>query len=167
MKAATFITGPVNSYITKIKFRVTNTQGVKGLNFLPFKANVYEFDSITKLPGKPLLLQDVLVENKTGADWAVVDISAYKLKLPPQGACLVFIIPEWEEGFYTTRTISSRVGAIDAAPYLKSELTWKLDRSYLYTQFISDISNGKWSGQKWRQLDHRRYMIEAEFASAN
>ncbi|RYG39854.1 MAG: hypothetical protein EOO01_28685, partial [Chitinophagaceae bacterium] len=67
-----------------------------------------------------MLAQDVLVENKNGADWAVVDISAYKLQLPKQGACLVFIIPEWDEGFYTVRTISSRIGAIDAVPYLKS-----------------------------------------------
>jgi hypothetical protein len=79
-----------------LKFRVTNTHGVKGLNFLPFKANVYALDSITKLPGKPLLPQDIVVENKNGATWATIDISKYDIKVPRQGACVVFIIPGLE-----------------------------------------------------------------------
>lgn len=128
-------------------------------------ANVYELDSITKLPGKPLLPQDLLVENKTGADWAVVDISNYKLKLPKQGACIVFIIPAWNDnsGIYATRTIWSKVGEIDAVPYLKSKGEGKVSGSFLYMQYPYDPDYQTRPGLKWKPVKHYRYMIEAEF----
>jgi len=162
-KGATFIIPPLNSIITKIKFRVVDGYGVKGMRFLPFKANIYEMDSVTKLPGKQLLPNDVLVENKKGADWAIVDVSAYKLKLPEHGACLVFIVPPYSDGLYTTRTVWSEVGEIDAAPQLKSEATFKKYQSFYYYQLPFDNALRNFPGFKWRVVKNRRYMIEAEF----
>lgn len=162
MKAATLIIPPANSYVTKLKFRVINTLGVKGLNFLPFKANIYALDSVTHLPGKPLLPQEVVVENKNGDDWAVVDVSAYKLKLPPQGACVVFIIPLYEEGLYKTFWIQSTEGLISAVPMLDSERAPITSKSYLYTGHLDDLL-AKIPGSRWKPLHKWRYRITAEF----
>lgn len=162
-RAATLIVPPANSFISKIKFRVENIAGVKGLNFLPFRANIYELDSVTKLPGKQLLPNDVLVENKKGADWAVVDVSAYRLKLPERGACLVFIIPTYDEGFYKQPEILSKIGRIAPVPHLKKESGSKKQRSFLYHQLPFDNALRNFPGFKWRVVKNRRYMIEAEF----
>jgi len=168
MMAARFVTGPDNSIITKLKFRVETVHGVKGLNFLPFKANVYELDSITKLPGKPLLPHDVLVENKAGDDWAVVDISAYRLKLPPRGACLVFIIPGWDEYLYNPRFIWSKVGQIDAVPHLKVKNAPSVSGSYVYTgPVFQDPDYNNNPVLKWRFFWGKHCMIEAVFANAD
>lgn len=163
MKAANRIDAPVGSTITTLKFRVTNgaNSGVKGLNFLPFMANVYELDSITRLPGKPLLPKDVLVENKSGNDWAVADISAFKITVPAQGACIVFIIPDYEDGgIYKTFWISSKKGLISAVPNLKHKATLKkLSGSYLYVDFVDSNARGSY----WKATSHVKFMMETEF----
>lgn len=162
MKAANRIDAPTGSTITKLKFRLTNgtNSGVKGLNFLPFMANVYELDSITGLPGKPLLANDVLVENKSGADWALADISAFKITIPAHGACVIFIIPEYEEGgIYKTFWISSKKGLISAVPNLKQKGTLKkLNGSYLYANFV----DGYAGGSHWKATSHIKFMMETE-----
>lgn len=164
MKIASPLKAPVGEKLTILKFRVTNTQGVKGLNFLPFKANVYALDSITKLPGKPLLPHDIVVENKSGATWATTDISKYDIKVPREGACVVFIIPGLEsldEGFYKTFTVMSKVGAISAVPYLKWERTSHKNSGFIYDGFL-DVNTGVTSSQMWKRINKARYIIEAE-----
>lgn len=161
MKTATLIQESANSYITHLKFRVVSPHGVKGLNFLPFKANVYEMDSITHLPGKPLLPQDVLVENKGGDKWATVDISDYKIQIPPQGACIVCIIPHYDEGLYETFWIWSKLGLIDAVPFVKYRRTFGKGRSYRYIS-AADFSAGNKGAIGWKIIDKHEYIMEAE-----
>lgn len=161
MKVATLIKERAGSYITHLKFRVVSPHGVKGLNFLPFKANVYEMDSATHLPDKPLLPHDVLVENKEGNNWATVDISEYNIKIPPQSACIVFIIPHYDEGLYETFWIQSKLGLIDAVPMLKYRQALNKGESYMYEYFDGDYLRGIEGKYKWRLIDHAHYIMEA------
>ena len=164
MKIASPVKASAGDKITALKFRVTNAHGVKGLNFLPFKANVYALDSITKLPGKPLLPQDIVVENKNGATWAIIDISKYHIKVPKQGACVVFVIPGLEsldEGFYKTFTVMSKVGAISAVPYLKLERGSDKNSGFIYDSFI-DMNTGITSPQVWKRIKGARYIMDVE-----
>lgn len=165
MKAATLIDAAAGSTINQLRFRVTNgvNSGVKGLNYLPFMANVYEIDTITKLPGKALLPEDVLVENKSGADWATVDVSSYRLKIPQQGACVVFIIPEFkDDGIYKTFWISSKNGLISAVPNLKHQpFPGKANRSFLYNTFVEDYGKTGGTAFRWKLLRNAKYVMEA------
>nr|WP_322625171.1 hypothetical protein [uncultured Flavobacterium sp.] len=166
MKIASPIKAFTGEKITILKFRVTNTQGVKGLNFLPFKANVYVLDSVTKLPLTPLLPEDITVENKSGATWATTDISKYDVKVPKQGACVVFIIPQTDfipgqDGFYKTFTVLSKVGAIAAVPYLKWERTSHKNSGFIYDSFV-DMNTGITGSQMWKRIRDARYIMETE-----
>lgn len=161
MKVASLITARAGARLSMLKFRVTNSHGVKGLNFLPFMANVYALDSITKLPGKPLLVEDVLVENKNGATWATVDISKYGLEVPKQGACVVFIIPGLDSGLYKTFTIASTVGVISAVPYLKWERSSDKKSGFIYDSFV-DFNTGISTPRMWKRINGARYIMEVE-----
>lgn len=166
LRVATHIRATSGDKITILKFKVSNTLGVKGLIFLPFMANVYTIDSITKLPGKPLLPEDVLVENKNGATWATVDISKYDIKVPKQGACVVFIIPHTDfipgqDGFYKTFTVMSKVGPIAAVPYLKWEHTSHENSGFLYDSFM-DFDTGISSPVMWKRINKAQYIMKVE-----
>ena len=167
-KVAKQIDAKEGSLITKLRFRVTNgtNSGVKGLRFLPFKANVYALDTTTNLPGKPLLDKDILVENKNGHKWATIDISSYNLRMPPGGACLVFIIPPYEEGLYKQLWIQSKSGLISAVPNLKHRLLLGTGSSYIYTAFTLN-EYGELSGKAWRAVDGWDYVLEAEAVSTD
>lgn len=167
-KVARLIEAPAGSLITKLKFRVTNgnNSGVKGLRFLPFKANVYALDTITNMPGKQLLGKDILVENKDGNKWATADISNYNIRIPPQGACIVFIIPAYEDGLYETFWIQSKTGLISAVPNLKHKMRLTRGNSFIYTSFIPN-EYGELSGKEWRAVGKWDYVLEAETVVAN
>lgn len=153
-RAATYVPFTKDGYITKLRFRVTSEHGVKGLNYLPFKANVYEYDTVTKLPGKNLLDEDIIVENKNGDDWAEADISKYKIKMAHNGVCIGFIIPERE--FYKVDLIRARHGAISAVPNLKKVSAGKNDRSYVFDYF----PEGNGYVRKWRRVKDKFYKME-------
>ncbi len=156
-KAATFIARQNDNYISKIKYRVTNVGGVKGLNYLPFKANIYTYDTLTKLPGTALIPYDILVENKTGADWAVADVSAYKVKVPKEGLCVVFIIPLKDKITYDD-FVWSRWGRIAAVPALEFAGNSKNSFSFLY-DFVFTGTNYIMA---WRRVKSKYYKIEIE-----
>jgi hypothetical protein len=132
---------------------------------LPFRANVYEFDTLTKLPGKKLLPKDLLVNNN-GAKWAEIDISRYNLKIPSQGVFVVFIIPDFNEGLYKQQTINSEIGAICAVPNLKYRKSDKYNISYIYAQYplnhYTSYGERKWE-TTWRLVEDKVYMINIEF----
>lgn len=158
-RAATFIARQNDNFINKIKFRVTNVGGVKGLNYLPFMANIYSYDTITKLPGTPLIPDDILVENKTGADWAVADVSAYKIKVPNEGLCVVFIIP-LKDKITDDELVWSRWGSIPAVPALTFAGNSKNHFSFLY-DYIFTGTRYVWA---WRRVKRKYYKIEIELA---
>src|SRR5690606_18462947 len=153
-RAATLIPYKNGSTITHLKFRVRDFSGVKGLKYLPFKANIYSVGSDGK-PGEPLIAEDVLVENREGKNWAKVDVSKYNLKVSEKGIYVVFIVPE--KSFYKLDFIQARVGVISAVPIVK-------------TRFFKDktIRSYRWEYSKackcydWIHETNKYFMIDLE-----
>ncbi|OIQ21371.1 MAG: hypothetical protein BM557_03730 [Flavobacterium sp. MedPE-SWcel] len=157
-KVATFIPYRSDSIITKLKFRVINVKGVKGLNYLSFKTNLYSFDTVRKTPKEPLLPEDLVVENKEGNKWATIDVSKYNIRTPKEGLCIVFIISGHK--FYKVTSIMGKGGAIPAVPTLKHEGgVRRKGYSYIYKP---EYKNGDRSGYRWVTVKRRRYKMELE-----
>lgn len=150
-RVATYIPGEKDGTITTLRFAVKTLGGVKGLNFLPFKANLYQYDTKTKLPGKPLLKEDILVTNPNGDYWAEIDISKLNIATPPEGIFVAFVIPEWEEGIYKTQFIQAKFGTISAVPALHRRLSSKDHFSCLYT---------RGDNPRWEVVRHICYKME-------
>jgi hypothetical protein len=155
---ATFIPYKNEKYISKLKFRVVSVLGVKGLNFLPFKANLHEYDTIAHLPGKPILEEDLLVENQEGRSWVEIDISSFKIKMPKQGIVIVFKIPLFEEGLYKVDFIQSKGGLITATPMLKYEPVKKGYFSFQYADYLTDGSFI--SKREWRRVRRDYFLMD-------
>lgn len=64
---------------------------MKGLKYLPFSANIYSVDTLTKLPKDPIIKEKIIVRKKDNKYWVKVDVSEYQIKIPPEG---LFIIME-------------------------------------------------------------------------
>jgi len=156
-KAATYIAYSNDHFISKLRFRVTNFGGVKGMNYLPFMANIYTYDTITRLPGKPLLPQDILVENKDGNKWAEADVSSYRLKVPKEGICITFIIPAKDRGT-ADDFVWSKVGRIAAVPALEIADGDKKEFSFLYGYVL----NGRAYINEWCRVKRKHYMMEID-----
>ena len=156
--AATYIKYENDKYIKNLQFRVINFAGVKGMNYLPFAANLYEYDTITKLPGKPLLDQEIVVENKKGDKWAVADVSQYKIKVPKSGACIIFIIPHKE--FVTHDDfVWAKGGRIAIAPTLQGGPVDNDKFSFIYNYYF----NGHDYEKKWQLVKRLYYKMKLEF----
>lgn len=154
-RAATYVAYKNDNYISRLKFRVISVFGVKGMEYLPFMANIYTYDTVTKLPGRPLLPADIAVENKNGNKWAEVDVSAYKIKVPKEGVCIVFIIPEKEKVTYD-EFVWSKVGRIAAVPALEIAGGDEKTFSFIY-RYIMD---GRAYSNKWARVKNNHYMME-------
>lgn len=144
-KAATFIPFEDKGIIKKIKFRVRDYSGVKGLKYLPFKANIYTVGDDGR-PAAPLIENDLLVENKEGKNWAGADVTNYNIKVPEEGLFLVFIIPERE--FYDIDFIQAKVGVISAVPLL-SRASRTDDRFSYRLEYASGCECYMWFFEKY------------------
>ncbi|MXN91064.1 hypothetical protein GR160_07460 [Flavobacterium sp. Sd200] len=155
-KAATFVAYQNDSYIKRLKFRVISVFGVKGMEYLPFMANIYTYDTVTKLPGKSLLPQDIAVENKNGNKWAEADISAYKIKVPKEGICIMFILPQLDRGVHDNDFVWSKVGRIAAVPAL--EIAGGDKKTFSFVD--NYVLNGRSYSEKWARVEGNHYMME-------
>ena len=162
-KTATFIPHKNDNYISELQFRVINIGGIKGLNYLPFKANLYQYDTVTNMPGKPLLEEDILVENPDGNAWAVADVSSYKITVPKEGIFIVFIIPPFEEGLYERDFIQANFGTISAVPALKLSRADKNHYSFRYDPYFS----GNGFVKEWKLTGHRYYKMDVKLEKDN
>lgn len=90
-KSATLISYENANKISKLKFRLNDFDGVKDLNYLSFKVNLYTV-GIFGEPEEKILLNDLLVENTKVDEWAVVNIEKYNISIPVEGLYVVFIV---------------------------------------------------------------------------
>ena len=153
-KAATFIPFENKASIKKIKFRVRDYSGVKGLKYLSFKANFYTVGEDGR-PAIPLIENDLLVENKEGRNWAALDVSNYNIKVPEEGLFLVFVIPERE--FYDIDFIQAKVGVISAVPLL-SRASRTDDRFSYRLEYMSGCDCKMWLFEK-----HHYFKMDVEY----
>ncbi|MDQ6472480.1 hypothetical protein RB619_17700 [Flavobacterium sp. LHD-80] len=156
-KAATYIPkGSENKEIKKLLFSVSDCHGVKNLKYLPFKVNLYTVDSL-KMPGKPILEQDILVKKDDNEYWTKVDISKFKITIPEEGIFIVFIILEEKE--YPTDFIYSKIGLISAVPALKAYKYSKtyIRKSYRYSQYHTPDKRDMWLPTKYH------YIMDVEY----
>ncbi|MCR5863307.1 hypothetical protein LRS05_14775 [Flavobacterium sp. J372] len=106
-----------NKIIKKLKYNTVNFGGVKGLKYLPFKANLYLVDSLTGFPGKQLIPDGILLKRTDNKRYVEADISDYNISMPKNGIFIAFeLLPEES---YKIKYIQSRYGAISAVPALK------------------------------------------------
>lgn len=106
-----------NKIIKKLKYNTVNFGGVKGLKYLPFKANLYSVDSLTGLPGKQLIPDSILLKRTDNKRYVEADISNYNIVMPENGIFIAFELLTEES--YKVKLIQSRYGAISAVPTLK------------------------------------------------
>lgn len=91
MKSATLIPYENANKISKLKFRLNDFDGVKDLNYLSFKVNLYTVGILGE-PEEKILLNDLLVQNKKGNEWAIVNIEKHNIYIPVEGLYVVFIV---------------------------------------------------------------------------
>ncbi|GAA3779214.1 hypothetical protein GCM10022271_09330 [Corallibacter vietnamensis] len=151
--------------ILKIKYKTTNFKGVKGIEYLPFIANIYSVDKNTGLPSKALL-GDTIVSKEQGKKWAVVDVSNENVLIPKEGLYIVYELLDFD--YYEVKWLQSQIGAISAVPALE---VFKFDEDYISKsyQFFSAtqqfspgyLANNRLVAFGWSMVNWH-YIIEIE-----
>jgi hypothetical protein len=153
-KLFTFYPKRNNKYIKSIKYRIVDYKGTKGLKNLAFKANLFTVNPVSKLPDKPLLDKDTIINNSDGNKWVSLDVSKNKIKIPENGIFIALIIPEKE--FYKVKYIRSRSGVHCAVPAIKTRI--KKTSSEIYSlRFPKSPHN------KTNRLPDQYFMMKLEY----
>jgi len=136
-----------NKIIKKLKYNTVNFGGVKGLKYLPFKANLYLVDSLTGLPGKQLIPDGILLKRSNNKRYVEADISNYNIVMPENGIFIAFeLLPEES---YKVKLIQSRYGAISAVPALKIRIIRsKKVKSYILYPYERLDGKNSWERQR-------------------
>ncbi len=152
-----------NKKIKNLLYRVVDFRGVRGIQYLPFKANIYSVDPKTGLPGKPIL-NDIITKKKYGQKWAKVPIVSYNITIPKEGIFVILKVLDQSE--YELDFLQSDIGIIEAVPAL---LYHKYDpnyirKSYRYTNYTYYKNEGYkiYPKKAWR-LQHRHYLIDVDY----
>lgn len=71
------------SVVTQIQFYTSQFSGNKTSKKAPFKVRILSYDTLTKLPGKPLLYQELIVYPQ--GNKAILDLNDYSIRFPKEG----------------------------------------------------------------------------------
>lgn len=146
--------------IKKLLYAISDCDGVKGLKYLPFSANIYSVDSITKLPKAPIIKEKIIVRKKDNKYWVKVDVSQYQIKIPPEGLFVVMEI--LDKDTYKGQIVQSNTGLISAVPAIKA---YDYNPAYIRKSYINYRPDSyqlahiydKWEEQKCH------YLMDVEF----
>ncbi|WP_456438713.1 hypothetical protein [Psychroserpens sp.] len=157
-KAVTFIPFEEEGEITKLTYRLVDVLGVKGLKYLRFKANLYTIDTITRLPEKKLIEEDIITSNKNGDRVFLLDVSKYNIQMPKEGVFVAFIILNYDE--YNVKGVMSKGGQICATPAIKTRVRKNKEKrfSVKYTKGYYDSK----LTYKWNKIDDYFYVMGLE-----
>ncbi|MTH16370.1 hypothetical protein [Flavobacterium sp. LC2016-01] len=156
-KAATYIPkSSENKEIKNLLFSVSDYGGITNLKYLPFKVNLYTVDSL-RMPGKPILEQDILVKKDDNEYWTKVDISKSKITIPDEGIFVVFILLEKEN--YPTDFIYSKKGLIAVVPALKA---YRYSKTYIRKSYIYRQCNYPEKCNIWLP-EHSHFIMDVEY----
>jgi len=157
-KAVTFIPYEKEGEITTLKYRLIDFAGVKGLKYLEFKVNLYLIDTITRLPKKQLISEDIITSNTNGDRIFSLDIRKHNIKMPKEGLFIAFIILDSSE--YPTTSIMSRVGQICATPVIRTKVRKNKEK-----RFSLVYSKEYYDGEiefKWKKIDDYFFLMDLE-----
>ncbi|WP_290699428.1 hypothetical protein [Lacinutrix sp.] len=157
-KAITYIPFKAEGGITKLKYKLTNIAGVKGLKYLEFKTNLYSIDSITRLPGKQLIVKDIITSNSNGDRIYSLDISEYNIQMPKDGVFIAFIVLDHTE--YPVSSIMSRRGELCATPVLKTRFRKKNEKRF--SMILTPEGYFSKTEPKWQKLDFNFFLMDLE-----
>lgn len=71
------------SVVTNIQFYISSYGGNKTSKKAPFKIRIFSYDTQTKLPGKPLLYQELIVYPQ--GNKAILNMDDYSIRFPKEG----------------------------------------------------------------------------------
>ena len=151
--------------IKKLRYAISDFEGVTGLKYQPFLANIYSVDTITKLPDKELIGKGIVVRKKDEKKWVEVDVSKYNFIIPTEG---IFIVMELlDEATYYSRIVQSNIGMISGVPAIKA---YYYNDKYIrksYENYISDevsieISGGILDELKGWKEQNCHYLMDIE-----
>ncbi|WP_264543774.1 MULTISPECIES: carboxypeptidase-like regulatory domain-containing protein [Flavobacterium] len=117
--------------IKNLIYEISDFQGVKGLEYLPFKANLYSVDNLSGLPEKPILENSIETKKNDKNRYVKIDVSQYNLTIPAEGIFIVLEILNKDK--YPTSFIQSKIGTISAVPAIKA---YAYNRNYIRKSYI-------------------------------
>jgi hypothetical protein len=148
----TYIPHECNRYIKTIKYRLVDYKGMKDVKYLPFKANIYSVDTVSKLPLKAIL-KDSLIKKRDNKLWVKMDVSSYKIKVPKEGLFIAFIT--LEHIFYGSEWIKTKRGSVKKSPAIGSII-----RRFGQKKYSVSSNNIK---DRPKRVGDYYYMMELEY----
>lgn len=97
----------------------------KGKPAAPFRLRIYEYDTITGLPGKDILLEQKVKSAEKGGKWVAFDLSEEHIYIPESG---VVVAVEWiltEEKYYYQTTEGENYGIVLGVGYFDKQLGYQ------------------------------------------
>ncbi|WP_172913905.1 hypothetical protein [Capnocytophaga canis] len=130
--------------ITKLKYRLADFNGVKGLKYQPFKANLHSVDTLTSLPDK-VIFQSEVIRRKDNKKWTVIDISNENITMPKEG--IYVVLETLDKSYYDKNLYYTRSGSvIEPVPTLKMEPSKGGKKSFLSRNIHSKV---RWEKQPY------------------
>jgi hypothetical protein len=71
------------SIVTQVQFYISQWSGNKTTKKAPFKVRLLSYDTLTKLPGKPLLYKELIVYPQ--GNKAIIELNDYSIRFPKEG----------------------------------------------------------------------------------
>lgn len=151
----------LNKRISKLKFELTDTKGIKNNKYLPFRACIYTVDSVTGKPDKKIYRSEK-VSMKKSQKWFKVDIDALDIRMPEQGLFIAIEVLPAEE-YNNLRLGHSSGWWIDATPTVKCRIPLFKEENLAY-HFISLLcSNNRRTKEECWTFVEGQYYMEFEF----
>ncbi len=167
-KAATFIPFEEeneNKTISILKYATSNIGGTKGLDYLPFKANLYSVDTDTGKPKDPLIDKGIKINKNRKGKYVEINIKEYNFKIPEEGIYIVMeILPkeEYPSTFIKANLPEMGLSTISCVPAIKA---YKYDKDFIRKSYASQKTYNqlvnKASEQDW-YLQDCHYLMDLE-----